>query len=209
MIIALALGVAVSSAGCRQSEQSAQSAPSAQESPVQTFRGYITSEDDFADGKGQDTAKMVDMDTMARSGLGITFQSGGKWQFYYLDGNFATKNQKGSGGNWEFDGTGAQKQAWQTVEAQVKNGQGSEPVSVTVIGALTGEKKSNPGSDQDGKSFEVISVQSITVSAVTGKGNGTSSMDDGSQSSTSGAGDSMAMDPQSSSEQPMSDSTPK
>lgn len=201
MIIALLLGVAASSAGCRQSKQ-------AQANPVQTFQGYLTSEDDFADGKGQDTAQMVDMDTMARSGLGITFQSGGEWKFYYLDGNFATKNQKGSGGSWKFDGTGSQEQAWRIVEAQVKNGQGSEPVSVTVTGTLTGEKKSNPGSDQDGKSFEVISVQSITASAVTGKGNGTS-MADGSQSSTSGAGDSMAMDSQSSSEQPMSDSTPK
>jgi hypothetical protein len=155
IVTLLALSAIISLAGCNKT---------AKGDSVQTFKGYITSEDDFAAGNGQDTAKMIDMDTMAESGLGITFQNNGEWKFYYLDGDFAAKNSKGSGGSWEFDGTGPQEQAWEIVEAQVKNGRENEAVPVTVTGIPSGEKKSNPGSDKDGKSFEVITVKSITAS---------------------------------------------
>ena len=199
LIIALTLCSAVLLVSCQKSEKG---------NSVQTFQGYITSEDDFADGKGEDTAEMVDMETMAKSGLGITFQGGRKWKFYYFDGWFATENHDGSGKRWEFNGTGAQKQAWRIVEAQVKNGHGSKPVAVTVAGTLTGEKKSNPGSDNDGKSFEVISVKSITVPDAAGKDDGTSKTVP-AQSSTLSVSDGMSMDSQVSSEQPMSDSMSK
>ena len=157
------------------------------EKPLRTFQGYITAEDDFAAGNGQDTAQMVHMDTMAKSGLGITCQSDGKWVFYYFGGDFATKNSKGNGGAWKFDGRGAQEQAWSIVEAQVKNGRGSEPVAVTVTGTLSGEKRSNPGSDQDGKSFEVISVKSIATPVMNNSGSASMS----SHSSSDGMSDSM------------------
>lgn len=190
IVTLLALGTTISLTGCNKATKN---------NSVQTFKGYITSEDDFTAGKGQDTAKMVDMDTMAESGLGITFQSNGEWKFYYLDGNFAAKNNSGSDGSWKFDGTGAQKRAWETVEAQVKNGQGSEAVPVTVTGTLSGEKRNSPGSDKAKKTFEVITVKSITASSVMSSSD-SSSMSDNSQSSSSSMSSSMAMSSQSSSE---------
>ncbi len=47
LIIALTLCSAVLLVSCQKSEKG---------NSVQTFQGYITSEDDFADGKGEDTA---------------------------------------------------------------------------------------------------------------------------------------------------------
>lgn len=131
---------------------------------VQTFIGYITTEDDFAAGLHEDTAFMIDMKLMALSGLGITFQQDGKWVFYYFDGNIATNNTNGTGGKWIFDGTGSQLNAWNIVEAQVKENNGAnkmKPVPVTVTGTLNGNTQTNPGPDADGQNFQVITVNSI------------------------------------------------
>ncbi|AOZ80403.1 bacterial Ig-like domain-containing protein [Clostridium pasteurianum] len=132
---------------------------------VQTFKGYITTEDDFAANLGEDTAFMVYMKMMALSGLGITFEQDGKWVFYYLDGKIATNNTNGDNGKWSFDGTGSQLSAWKIVEAQVKENSGAnkmKPVPVTVTGTLNGNVQTNPGPDADGKSFPVIIVNSMT-----------------------------------------------
>ena len=133
-------------------------------STVQTFTGFITTEDDFAALLKEDTASMIYMRLMALSGLGITFQEDGKWVFYYFDGNISTDN-KGSDGKWAFNGTGSQLNAWNIVEAQVKENNGAnkmKPVSVTVTGILSGNTKTNPGPDADGKQLPVITVKSIT-----------------------------------------------
>ncbi|AGK98927.1 bacterial Ig-like domain-containing protein [Clostridium pasteurianum] len=132
---------------------------------VQTFTGYITTEDDFAANLGEDTAFMIDMKMMVLSGLGITFQQDGKWVFYYIDGNIATNNTNGAGGKWVFDGTGSQLNAWNIVEAQVKENNGANkmnPVPVTITGTLNGNTQTNPGLDADGEHFQVITVNSIT-----------------------------------------------
>jgi uncharacterized protein YjdB len=131
---------------------------------VQTFTGYITTEDDFAANLGEDTAFMVYMKLMALSGLGITFEQDGKSVFYYFDGNIATNNTNGDGGKWTFDGTGSQLNAWKIVEAQVKENNGvnkMKPVPVTVTGTLNGNVQTNPGPDADGIHFQVIKVNSI------------------------------------------------
>ncbi|MCH3963694.1 MAG: cell wall-binding repeat-containing protein [Clostridium sp.] len=134
---------------------------------VQTFTGYITTEDDYAAELNEDTAFMVYMKMMALSGLGITYQDeDGKWVFYYLDGNIATNNTKGNEGSWIFDGTGSQLDAWNIVEEQVKRNSGVDkmkPVPVTVTGILDGSTQTNPGLDADGKYFEVIKAQSIAA----------------------------------------------
>ncbi|OAA93849.1 hypothetical protein [Clostridium coskatii] len=130
-------------------------------SQTQTFTGYITTEDDFAAGLHEDTADMVYMKLMAEAGLGITFQQAGKWVFYYFDGTIATKNTSGADGKWAFDGTGSQLNAWNIVGGQVKAGKGKSPVPVTVKGVLKGNTEVNPGPDTDGKSFQVITVESI------------------------------------------------
>jgi sulfite exporter TauE/SafE len=131
---------------------------------VQTFTGYITTEDDFAASLKEDTAFMIYMRLMALSGLGITFQQDGQWVFYYIDGNIATDNKK-YGGEWTFDGTGSQLDAWKLVEAQVKDNNGAnkmKPVPVTITGTLNENIQTNPGLDADGKYFPVITVKSIT-----------------------------------------------
>ncbi|AGK98926.1 hypothetical protein [Clostridium pasteurianum] len=131
---------------------------------TQTFTGFITTEDDFAANLREDTAFMVYMRLMALSGLGITIQQNGQWVFYYFDGNISTDN-KGPDGKWAFNGTASQLNAWNIVEAQVKENNGvnkMKPVSVTVTGTLNGNTKTNPGSDADGKQFPVITVKSIT-----------------------------------------------
>ncbi|UZW13748.1 hypothetical protein OSC52_18220 [Clostridium pasteurianum] len=131
---------------------------------IQTFKGYITTEDDFAAGLKEDTASMIYMRLMALSGLGITFEQNGQWVFYYFDGNISTDN-KGSDGKWVFNGKGSQLSAWEIVEAQVKENNGSnkmKAVPVTVTGILNGNTKTNPGPDADGKYFKVITVKSIS-----------------------------------------------
>ncbi|MDF2502948.1 hypothetical protein [Clostridium sp.] len=138
--------------------------PKAPAPTVQTFTGYITSEDDFVASLKEDTAFMVYMRLMALSGLGITFQQNGQWVFYYFDGNVSTDN-KGTDGKWAFNGTGSQLNAWKIVEAQVKDNNGAnkmKPVPVTVTGILSGNTKTNPGPDADGRQFQVITVKSIT-----------------------------------------------
>ncbi|MBP2032926.1 hypothetical protein J2Z42_001605 [Clostridium algifaecis] len=143
--------------------QSKTASPNAASSQSQTFTGYITTEDDFAAGLHEDTADMVYMKLMAEAGLGITFQQNGKWVFYYFDGTIATKNTSGSDGKWVFDGTGSQLNAWNIVGAQVKAGKGKSPVPATVKGVLKGNAEVNPGPDTDGKSFPVITVESINA----------------------------------------------
>lgn len=128
---------------------------------VQTFEGYITSEDDFAAGLKEDTADMIYMRLMALSGIGITFQQDGKWVFYYFDGRFSTDNKKGSDGKWTFDGTGSQLSAWHLVEQKVKSGNGKSPVPIKVTGVLNENTKTNLGPDADGRKFSVITVKSI------------------------------------------------
>lgn len=131
---------------------------------VQTFTGFITTEDDFAANLREDTAFMIYMRLMALSGLGITIQQNGQWVFYYFDGNISTDN-KGADGKWAFNGAGSQLTAWNIVEEQVKENNGANKmnsVPVTVTGTLSGNTKTNPGPDADGKQFPVISVKSIT-----------------------------------------------
>lgn len=130
---------------------------------VQTFTGYITTEDDFAANLKEDTAYMIYMRLMALSGLGITFQQDGKWVFYFIDGNIATDNKKDNG-QWAFDGTGSQLDAWRLVEAQAKENNGvnkMKPVPVTITGTLNGNTQTNPGLDADGKHFPIITVKSM------------------------------------------------
>ncbi|AGK98925.1 sulfite exporter TauE/SafE family protein [Clostridium pasteurianum] len=132
--------------------------------PVQTFTGYITTEDDFATNLKEDTAFMIYMRLMTLSGLGITFQQDGKWVFYYIDGNIATDNKK-HGEKWTFDGTGSQLDAWKLVESQAKENNGvnkMKPVPVTITGILNGNTQTNPGLDADGKYFPIIVVKSMT-----------------------------------------------
>ncbi|UZQ50380.1 cell wall-binding repeat-containing protein [Clostridium kluyveri] len=136
------------------------------EEQVQTFTGYITTEDDFAAGLKEDSAHMIHMKMMALSGLGITFQENGEWVFYYFDGNISTDNKDGEGGTWIFNGTGSQLDAWNIVEEQIKRNDGSDkmnPVLVTVKGILKGNTQTNPGPDADGKNFPVITVESISA----------------------------------------------
>ncbi|BAH07021.1 hypothetical protein CKR_1970 [Clostridium kluyveri NBRC 12016] len=145
--------------------QSKSESENASNPQLQTFTGYITTEDDFAAGLKEDTAAMIYMRLMALSGLGITFQENGEWVFYYFDGNIATDNKDGEGDKWVFDGTGSQLNAWNIVKHQVELNNGSDkmkPVPVTVTGVLDGSMQNNPGPDADGKRFPVITVQSIT-----------------------------------------------
>lgn len=128
---------------------------------IQTFQGYITTEDDFAAGLKQDTADMVYMKLMAQSGLGITFEHNGEWVFYYFDGAIAGNNTSGGDGKWTFDGSGSQLNAWNIVGQKIEEGKGKSAVSVTVKGALKGNTQTNQGSDADGKQFPVITVSSI------------------------------------------------
>jgi sulfite exporter TauE/SafE len=127
---------------------------------VQTFTGYITSEDDFVEPLYQDTAGMVFMRLMARSGLGVTFkQPDGTWMFYYFDGQIASGNEQ----PWKFNGTGAQLTAWNIVGTQVHGGGTKNPVPVTVTGTLNGNKETNPGPDADGRYFPVVTVARISA----------------------------------------------
>ncbi|APM39489.1 hypothetical protein [Clostridium kluyveri] len=145
--------------------QSKSGSENASNPQVQTFTGYITTEDDFAAGLKEDTAAMIYMRLMALSGLGITFQENGEWVFYYFDGNISTDNKDGEGGTWAFNGTGSQLDAWNIVKHQVELNNGSDktkPVPATVTGVLDGSMQTNPGPDADGKRFPVITVQSIT-----------------------------------------------
>jgi hypothetical protein len=130
-------------------------------SKTQTFKGYITSEDDFSAGLKEDTADMVYMRLMALSGFGITFQQDGKWVFYYFDGTISTNNKDGTDGKWVFNGTGSQLTAWKIVEAQVKQNGGKSFVPVQVTGILKGNTQINPGPDADGKKFFIITVESM------------------------------------------------
>lgn len=137
------------------------------EPQVQTFTGYITTEDDHAASLGEDTADMVYMKMMALSGLGVTLKdNSGNWIFYYFDGDISTDNKDGDGGSWKFNGTGSQLKAWNIVEEQVKRSNGEDkmkPVPVTVTGVLDGSTQTNPGPDADGIDYPVIKVQSITA----------------------------------------------
>ena len=127
---------------------------------AQTFTGYITSEDDFYDNLGADTASMIHMKLMAESGLGITFQQpDGTWVFYYFDGTFTS-----GGSPWTFNGTGSQLTAWNIVTAQVNSGGGNNPVPVTVTGSFAGTA-SDPvnGDDGYGISYQVLDATSIAA----------------------------------------------
>lgn len=133
----------------------------AEATSVQTFTGYITTEDDFAAGLKKDTADMVHMKMMAESGLGITFQQGGRWVFYFFDGTITSGDGRDGSGAWAFDGKGSQLSAWNLVAKQVKAGRGSQPAAVTVAGELTDSEATNPGSDKDGRKYRVIDVKSF------------------------------------------------
>jgi hypothetical protein len=127
---------------------------------VQTFTGYITTEDDFVEPLYQDTAGMIFMRLMARSGLGITFrQPDGTRVFYYFDGQISSGNEQ----PWKFNGTGAQLTAWNIVEMQVNGGGASNPVPVIVTGALNGDKETDPGPDADGRYYPVMTVARISA----------------------------------------------
>lgn len=120
--------------------------------------GYITTEDDFASGKGADTAYMINMSKMAASGLGITRQgTDGKWVFYYFSGSAKVN------GVWTFNGTGAQLDAFNIVPAQYNKVQ-MAPVPATVVGVLKGDTATNTGTDADGFYFSVITVTSLIAS---------------------------------------------
>lgn len=129
---------------------------------TQTWTGYITTEDDFAAGLGEDNAFMVYMKTMAMSGIGITYQQNGKWVFLYFDGTISTGNSKGPDGKWAFDGTGSQLKAWNIVADALSRGK-YDPVPVTVTGTLNGDTATNPGLDADGLYFPVITVSSMNL----------------------------------------------
>jgi hypothetical protein len=121
--------------------------------------GYITTEDDFASGKGADTAYMINMSKMAASGLGITRQgTDGKWVFYYFSGTFSGSAKVN--GVWTFNGTGAQLDAFNLVLAQYNKVQ-MAPVPATAVGVLKGDTATNTGIDADGFYFSVITVTSI------------------------------------------------
>jgi hypothetical protein len=123
--------------------------------------GYITTEDDFASGKGADTAYMINMSKMAASGLGITRQgTDGKWVFYYFSGTFSGSAKVN--GVWTFNGTGAQLDAFNLVLAQYNKVQ-MAPVPATIVGVLKGDTATNTGIDADGFYFSVITVTSITA----------------------------------------------
>jgi hypothetical protein len=133
---------------------------SATPTPV-TVTGYITTEDDFANSLGKDTAGMVYMKMMAMSGLGVTKQKAdGSWEFYFFDGKISTGETVN--GAWAFNGTGSQLTAWNVIGEAVKtNAKGS--VAVTVVGTVNGSMATNPGMDADGRYFPVIAVSSITA----------------------------------------------
>ena len=123
--------------------------------------GYITTEDDFASGKGADTAYMINMSKMAASRLGITRQgTDGKWVFYYFSGTFSGSAKVN--GVWTFNGTGAQLDAFNLVLAQYNKVQ-MAPVPATAVGVLKGDTATNTGIDADGFYFSVITVTSITA----------------------------------------------
>jgi hypothetical protein len=128
---------------------------------LQTFTGYITTEDDFAANLGEDTAYMIYMKPMAESGLGITFQQNGTWVFYYFDGTIASGSTK----PWAFNGTGSQLAAWNIVGNQVDNGKARYPVPVIVTGSLNGDTETNPGLDADGINYPVIAVETINLTS--------------------------------------------
>jgi len=149
----------------------------------QTFTGYITTEDDFAASLHEDTAGMVNMEMMAESGLGITFQQNGKWVFYYFNGTIAS----GNANPWTFNGTGSQLTAWNIVAAQVNSGGSKNSVPITVTGILNGNTETNPGMDADGISYPVITATSITTSGSQGESGGASMPSTSSMPSMPGA----------------------
>jgi hypothetical protein len=126
---------------------------------LQTFQGFITSEDDFVDpvigaDPSKDTRAMILMNAMAQSGLGMAAQEAGVWKFYYFSGKFATTIFPA------FNGTGAQLDAWKIVE----NTQKKDHISVIVTGSLEGKTATNTGGDADGVYWPVITVSSIVES---------------------------------------------
>ena len=123
---------------------------------LQTFSGFITSEDDFVDPQigadpSRDTKGMMLMNAMARSCLGIAMHAAEGWKFYYFSGNFATTIFP------SFNGTGAQLDAWNIVLKTNKQ----DHISITVTGSLDWKTATNPSGDADGIYYPVINVQSI------------------------------------------------
>lgn len=157
----------------------------------QTFEGYFTTEDDWANAltddmvDPKDTANMIHMKMMALSGLGVTFEKDGEWVFYYFDGKFATNNTAGTGGKWAFDGTDSQLAAWNLVEAQMNAGKGGDPVPVTVKGYFNGDTATNTGLDPDGKAVQVFTVTAFNGSATDNKLPADSSSPDSSSAPSS------------------------
>ena len=123
---------------------------------METFSGFITSEDDFVDpiigvDPSQDTRKMILMKPMARAGLGLAVQEESVWKFYYFSGNFATSI------NPTFNGDGGQLAAWNIVLNTKKR----DHISVTVTGFLKGDGATNPAEDADGIYYPIITVNTI------------------------------------------------
>jgi hypothetical protein len=127
-----------------------------QDTALQTFNGFITSEDDFVDpmigtDPSKDTKGMILMNAMARSGLGLAVKTAEGWKFYYFNGDFATTIFPA------FNGDGGQLDAWNVVLKTAKQ----DHISVMVTGLLDGKSATNPSGDADGIYYPVITVQTI------------------------------------------------
>jgi hypothetical protein len=123
---------------------------------VETFNGFITSEDDFVDPEispdpSRDSRAMLLMEAMARSGLGLAVHAADGWHFYYFSGNFATSIHP------SFNGGGAQLDAWNIL----LNTKKIDHIAVTVTGFLDGTGATNPSGDADGLYYPVISVNTM------------------------------------------------
>lgn len=160
-IFVLIIFICFSVAGCSPDKliPSPSSSPVIADTGLQTFNGFITSEDDFVDpvigaDPSKDTRGMILMNAMARSGLGIAVSTPGGWKFYYLSGDFATTIVPA------FNGTGGQLDAWNIVLKTTKQ----DHISVVVTGSFEGKNATNPSGDADGIYYPLITVQTISES---------------------------------------------
>ena len=131
--------------------------PAVSANGLQTFQGFITSEDDFVDpvigtDPSKDTSAMILMNAMAQSGLGLAVRESEGWKFYYFSGDLATTIFPA------FNGTGAQLDAWNIVDRTQKK----DHISVKVTGWLDGRTATNTGGDADGIYWPVITVNSMS-----------------------------------------------
>lgn len=117
-----------------------------------TLTGYLTDVHCLFKEPGTDSQACLNMKSCAASGFGINYKkSDNTYEFYFLDGDFATNDKTFS------PGTAGQLKAWNLIQ----NDEKKESVPITVKGFLTNEEKTYT-KDGTTKKYKVFSIKSIT-----------------------------------------------